>query len=155
MESCRADVINNSTEEAIAQMPSQRAMVRRIQRKRVFSHIPNPLRTSVLNVPDDLETTNRRETFYEFDSGKKDPNRFIIFITTQNLDELEFSAKWAVEGNFSVCPSFFYQLYTLHGPETDSVSKLWLIIRKAIHLRCAEIQQLSWTTDILLARWRQ
>ena len=106
---------NNSTGEAVAQMPNQRTMVRRIQRRRVVAHIPNPLSTSVLNVPDDLKTTIRGEPFYAFDSGKENPNRFIIFTTTQNLDELEFSAKWAVDGTFAVCPSLFYQLYTMHG----------------------------------------
>ena len=114
---------NNSTGEAVAQMPHQRTMVRRIQRRRVVAHIPNPLSTSVLNVPDDLRTTIRGEPFYAFDSGKEDPNRFIIF-TTQKLDELEFSAKWAVDGTFAVCPSLFYQLYTMHGIIKDTTVPL-------------------------------
>ena len=61
-----------STEAAVAQMPCQRTIVRRIQRKGVVAHIPNPLSTSVLNVPDDLITTIRGEPFYAFDSGKED-----------------------------------------------------------------------------------
>ena len=101
-------------------MPNQRTMVRRIQRKRVVAHIPNPLSTSVLNVPDYLRTKIRGEPFYAFDSGKEDPNRFINFTTTQNLDKLEFSAKWAGGGAFAVCPSLFYQLYTVHGIIKDT-----------------------------------
>ena len=81
----------NSTGGAVAQMPSHRTIVRRIQHKRVIAQIPNPLSSSVLNVPDDMKTTIRGEPFYAFDNGKEDPNRFIIS-TTQNLDELEFSA---------------------------------------------------------------
>ena len=114
----------NSTGAAVAQMPNQRTMVRRIQRRRVVAHIPNPLSTSVLNVPDDLKTTFRGEHFYASDSGKEDPNRFIIFTTTQILDELEFSAKWAVDGTFAVCPSLFYQLYTMHGIIKDTTVPL-------------------------------
>ena len=114
---------NNSTGEAFAQMPSQRTMVRRIQRKRVVAHIPNPLSTSLLNVPDDLKTTIG-EPFYAFDRGKEDPNPFIIFTTTRNSDELEFSAKWAVDGTFAVCPSLFYQLYTMHGIIKDTTVPL-------------------------------
>ena len=91
-------------------MPNQRTMVRRIQRRKVVAHIPNPLSTSVLNIPDDLRTTIRRKPFYAFDSGKEDRNRFIIFTTTQNIDELEFSAKWAVDGAFAVCLSLFHRL---------------------------------------------
>ena len=64
---------NNSTSEAVAQMPNQRTMVRRIQRRRVVAHIPNPLSTSDLHVPDDLRTTIRGEAFYAVDSGKEDP----------------------------------------------------------------------------------
>ena len=99
-------------------------MVRRIQRKRVVAHIPNPLSTSVLNVPDDLKTTIRGEPFYAFDSGKEDHNRFIVSSTTQNLDELEFSAKWALYSTFAVCPSLLYQLYTMHGIIKDTTVPL-------------------------------
>ena len=66
-------------------MPSYRTMVRRVQRKRDIANIPNPLRTSVLKIPDDLKATVRSETFYAFDEGKRDPNCFIIFTTTENL----------------------------------------------------------------------
>ena len=38
---------NSSTGEAVAQMANQRTMVRRIQRRKVVAHIPNPLSTSV------------------------------------------------------------------------------------------------------------
>ena len=62
---------NNSTGEAIAQMPSQKTMVRRIQRRRVVAHIPIPMITSVLNVLDDLKNTFRGEHFYALDSGKE------------------------------------------------------------------------------------
>ena len=115
---------NNSTGEVVAQMPIQRTMVRRIQRRRVVAHIPNPLSTSVLKVPDDLKTPIRGEPFYAFDSCKEDPNRFIILTTTQILDELEFSAKWAVDGTFAVCPSLFHQLYTMHGNIKDTTVPL-------------------------------
>ena len=115
---------NNSTGETVAQMPNQRTMVRRIQRIRVVAHIPLPLSISVLNVPDDLKTTVRGGPFYAFDSGKENLNRFIIFTTTQNLDELEFSAKRTVDGTFVLCPSLFYQLYTMHGIINDTTVPL-------------------------------
>ena len=83
---------SNTPEEAVAQIHSQRTMVRRIQRKRVVAFIPNPLSTSILNIPDDLQTKTRGKPFYALDSGKEDPKRFIISRTTQNLDKLEFSA---------------------------------------------------------------
>ena len=69
---------NNSTEEAVAQMPNQKTMVRRIQRKRVVAHIFNPLSTSVLNVPDDLKTTIRGETSLLLTVEKKIPIDFLL-----------------------------------------------------------------------------
>ena len=115
---------NNSTGEAVAQMSSQRTMVRRIQRKRVVAFIPNLLSASILNVPNYLKTTIKGEPFYAFGSGKQNPKRSIIFTTTQNLDEQEFSGKWAVDGTFAVCPSFFYQIYTMHGVIKDTTVPL-------------------------------
>ena len=136
---------NNSTGEAVAQLPNQRTMVRRIQRRRVVTHISNPLSTSVLNVPDDLRTTIRGEPFYAFDSGKEDPNRFIIFTTTQNLDELEFSAKWAVDGTFATCPSLFYQLYTMHEIIKDTTVPLVCFLMR---------NKLKKSTKSSLQHWR-
>ena len=82
---------NNSTGEAVAQMPSQRTMVRRIQRRRVVPHIPNPLSTSVLNVPDDLRTTIRGEPFYAFDSGKTNFQSYGFFLVRYSLHLISFS----------------------------------------------------------------
>ena len=78
---------NNSAGEAVAQMPSQRTMERRIQRKSVVAHIPNPLSTSVLNVPDALKNTIKGEPFYGYDSGKEDPNRFFYFYNNAKFAE--------------------------------------------------------------------
>ena len=61
-------------------MPSQRTLVRRIQRQRVVAHSPNSSSTSVAsNIPDVLKTTIREETFYAVDSGEEEPNLFITF----------------------------------------------------------------------------
>ena len=91
-------------------MPSQRTMVSRIQPEAVVAHIPNPFSISILNVPDELKATIGRKPFYAFDSDKEVHNRFIIFTTTQNLDELEVSANEEV---WNVCPSLCCQLYTM------------------------------------------
>ena len=96
-------------------MPSKRTMVRHIQRKRVFLHIPKSLSTFILSVRDDLKTTIRAESIYAFESDKEDPNCCIVFTTTQDIDELEFSSKRIVDGTFAVSPSFFYLLHTMHG----------------------------------------
>ena len=106
-------------------MPSQRTMVQRIQRKTVVAHITNPLSTCVLNVPDDLKTGIRGEPFNAFDSGKEELRRYIICTTTtQNSDELQFSANWVEEGTFAVCLSLFYQFYTMHGVTEDTTVPL-------------------------------
>ena len=115
---------NNSTEKAVAQMTSQSTMVRRIQRKRDIALISNPLSASVLNVSDDLKTTIWGTSFCAFESGKEDPNRFIIFTKLQNLVELDFSAKWPVDGTIAVCFSLSCQLYRVHGVIKDITAPL-------------------------------
>ena len=76
-------------------MPSHRTIVRRIQRQRVLVHIPNLLSTSVLNVPEDVKTTNRGKYFYTNDSGEEDPNRFIFL---QHHEAMRQKTSIAAEG---------------------------------------------------------
>ena len=46
------------------------------------------------------------------------------FTTTQNLDELEFSPKWAVDSTISVCTSSSYQLKAMLGIIKDTTVPL-------------------------------
>ena len=49
-----------------------------------------------------------------YDSGPQDPNRFIILGKIELMEVLENADVWLGDGTFDVCPSVFYQLYTIH-----------------------------------------
>ena len=71
---------NNSTGEAVAQMPNQRTMVRRIQRRRIVAHIPNPLNRVFLN-PMVFE---KNERIFDFLSWRLLAASLISFSYVQN-----------------------------------------------------------------------
>ena len=54
------------------------------------------------------------EAFILADSGEGDINRIIIYCTPSMLSLLSKSNTWFVDGTFTVCPSLFYQLYTIN-----------------------------------------
>ena len=60
---------NNSSEEKVARMRSQRTMVRRIF---------NPLSTSVSKNPDDLKTLIGGKPLHAFDNGKKTTSALVF-----------------------------------------------------------------------------
>ena len=59
-----------------------------------------------------------------YDSGSEDENRFFMFATKGNLRQLGRSKTWYVDGTFKVCPSLFYQLFTMHAMIGGSVVPL-------------------------------
>lgn len=52
--------------------------------------------------------------FLFFDSGSADPNRFLMFSTTQHLKRLENSHLFC-DGTFDITPDLFHQVYTIHA----------------------------------------
>ena len=100
-------------------------------------HIPNPLRTSVLNPTDDLKITISGEPSHVFDSGKENRYRFITFKTTQNIDELEFSEKNDSEWNifsmsFLIYPALYHAWsYQRHNSTVCVLSDEKLKLRNA------------------------
>ncbi len=48
------------------------------------------------------------------DSGRKDPERLLMFGTRELLDGLARAEVWLADGTFKVVPALFFQLYTIH-----------------------------------------
>ena len=62
-----------------------------------------------------FEIPDRFKQFCLFDSGKQDTERILIFSDIENLNALKlYNKTWLVDGTFTICPSEFYQLYTVH-----------------------------------------
>ena len=60
--------------------------------------------------------TERNERFLYFDSGAEQPdsNRIIVYATEGNINLLKTCSEWFLDGTFSICPTIFAQLYTIH-----------------------------------------
>ena len=54
------------------------------------------------------------EVFLQFDSGKTDESRLLIFATNQGLDDLMYATHLAGDGTFKCVPKIYFQLFTLH-----------------------------------------
>ena len=60
----------------------------------------------------------REEREKTSDQEEENPQKdmfIIIFATVGNLHHLGRAETWYGDGTFSVCPSLFYQLYTIHA----------------------------------------
>ena len=102
---------------AASHLPSYNSIRRTIQRKRRREHLPypNPSHISDIEIPPELNITHRGQPFLLYDSGSDDENRFLMFATEGNLRQLGRSKTWYADGTFKVCPSLFYQLFTMHA----------------------------------------
>ncbi|CAF1092581.1 unnamed protein product [Brachionus calyciflorus] len=65
-------------------------------------------------IDEELKFTYKKNKFYFGDSGPTDKNRVIFFTTDQNLKLLSTYRDWYCDGTFSICPSPFKQVYTIH-----------------------------------------
>ena len=62
-----------------------------------------------------FEIPDRVKQLCLFDSGKQDTERILIFGVIENLNALKlYKRTWLVDITFKICPSQFYQLYTVH-----------------------------------------
>ena len=66
-----------------------------------------------LIIPDKFKKTKTGENFLIYDS--KDKDRLLIFATERNLQLLNSSQQWFMDGTFNSVPSLFHQLLTIHG----------------------------------------
>jgi len=113
-------IIQQATEglplESASQLPTYNASQRVIERLRKRKRLPypNPVNVADIKIPDELMNTTRNEAFVLWDSGDNDPERFFIFGTDSNLDQLNINKHWFVDGTFSVAPQMYYQVFTLH-----------------------------------------
>ena len=84
------------------------------KRKRDNILIPNPATLKEINVPEGLRRTLRGDVFLMHDSGQDDSDRFLIFATQENLNNLVQYREWFADSTLKVAPHLFYQIYTIH-----------------------------------------
>ena len=67
----------------------------------------------------------------------------IVFATAGNLHHLGRAATWYGDGKFSVCPSLFYQLYTIHAEVHGQIVPLVFNLLPSKSKRCYQFMWLQ------------
>ena len=61
----------------------------------------------------------------QFDNNDEEKG-IIILATSRNLDILEESTSWYVDGTFSTCPQLFYQVLAIHAEIPNPNGASWV-----------------------------
>ena len=110
--------LQNISDDAAVHLPIVGNLRRTIRSQRqTRNHYPIPAsREEIPEIPNEFRFLENGEEFLLYDSGAGDVvNRILMFGTHQNLQPLNNSEQWFVDGTFKVCPTLFFQLYTVHA----------------------------------------
>ncbi|CAH0388474.1 unnamed protein product [Bemisia tabaci] len=120
-------------------LPERETMKRTLNKKRIANFPTNPTDiTAFRGIPPQFRSTKNRDNFIIFDSFDaedeedssdeeeiyQNPNRIIVFGTTQNLSLLSRSMIIFLDGTFKTCPHIFTQIFTIHGTVHGAVFPL-------------------------------
>lgn len=120
-------------------LPERETMKRTLNKKRIANFPTNPTDiTALRGIPPQFRSTRNRDNFNIFDSFDaedeedssdeeeiyQNPNRIIVFGTTQNLSLLSRSMIIFLDGTFKTCPHIFTQIFTIHGTVHGAVFPL-------------------------------
>ena len=115
--------LRNISDDATVHLPIVGNLRRTIRSQRqTRNHYPIPAsREEIPKIPNEFRFLENGEEFLQYDSGADDVNRILIFGTYQNLQLLNNSEQWFVDGTFKVCPTLFFQLYTVHAQNNGRI----------------------------------
>ncbi|CAF1526042.1 unnamed protein product [Adineta ricciae] len=105
----------NMSDPSIARLPVRENIKRRIRILRQNNQlVKEPNDPKFLSVPNELTLTHRKERFLCSDTGPGD-DRILIFASPEQLQILQTSEEFLVDGTFKVVPEIFYQLFIIHA----------------------------------------
>lgn len=95
-------------------MPPEQLVKRTLRNKKKSNH-PILSDLSQLNLADEWSTTGEpnHQRFLLYDNKNESDERIIIFATDECLRYLAESDEWYMDGNFTLAPTFFQQLYVI------------------------------------------
>ena len=109
----------------VSHLPSYNNLTRTILRAGTKRRQPRNLDELTL-LPEDMNINGvqflQKDVCIEINDKKQ---RILIFTTDDNLMMLKNSPIWAVDGTFSVVPSIFVQLFTIHIFHDEMVKQLF------------------------------
>ncbi len=107
----------SGSEGIISQLPSLYSLKSSLYRARRERLPPMPSTRADLDLSGEWCTTLDGEKFVLANDGLDD--KIVIFATESSLRLLAEATTYFVDGTFSVCPSIFYQVFTIHIMKYD------------------------------------
>ena len=120
-----AECVGDLSSESQSQLPRIRSMYKMISEERRTSihHPVNPVHLKDLVIPDSYLTTSNSGSLLSWDSKySTECKRSLLLGTEENLSILATSKHWMIDGTFSVAPSLFQQMLTIHAYLPDGWS---------------------------------
>ena len=117
-----ASAIARLDEDARSIIGSVDTLRRDIQRHQRSARPTDPTSLSSLVIPEDFKVTNDEDPrqFLIHDSGNGVRQRLVIFATESSLRVLASASTWFMDGNFSMAPVIFSQIYVIRVPFSES-----------------------------------
>ena len=98
-------IAEGKNEQELANLPSQTAMKRAVQRSKnaLLNDPKNPSERTGFEI-DDKYSKYCGEPFLRVDPGEDDPERFLIFATDQGIDDMKKHDHFSTDGTFKSSP---------------------------------------------------
>ena len=93
---------------------------RDIQRHQRSQQPAEPAALADLVIADNWKVTKDGRPFLIHDSGEGVVNRIVVYATEESLRLLAVARTWFIDGNFSMAPLIFKQLYIIRAPLGNS-----------------------------------
>ncbi|CAF1250999.1 unnamed protein product [Adineta ricciae] len=112
------------SDPSIARLPVRDNIKRRIRLLRQNNQmVKEPNDPNFASVPIPLTKTIRNDQFLRCDTGPGE-DRILIFASDEQVDILQDTEEYLVDGTFNVVPEIFYQLFIIHDLFRDHVVPL-------------------------------
>ncbi|CAF0928710.1 unnamed protein product [Adineta ricciae] len=119
------------SDSSIARLPVRENIKRRIRILRQNNQlVKEPNDPKFLSVPNELTLTHRKERFLCSDTGPGH-DRILIFASPEQLQILQSSEEFLVDGTFKVVPEIFYELFIIHAVYRNyAVPVIYALLRR-------------------------
>ncbi|KAL8590500.1 hypothetical protein ACOMHN_010936 [Nucella lapillus] len=118
-----ASALVETTDPVKARLSRMDTLKRSIRHQRRGALPKDPASLREIEIPHEWRTTGGPDPqpFLMHDSGSDSgPQRMIIFATDRKLRHLARADEWFMDGNFSMAPDHFCQLYVIRAPVGDT-----------------------------------
>ena len=112
-----AQVVAQCDDDVQALMPREENCKKTMRYRRPAPPIPATL--ADVNMLEEYTLTTNNAEFLQFDNGEAAQNRMLVFYSPESLERLTNAQTFFMDGNFSVVPQPFKQLYVIRIPFKD------------------------------------